>query len=112
MDLFDSAGLKEVSVAHAELVKTLKKAGAAPPKNVGPTPDKAGRLLDCAALNYPQINTGRSEMWIAIRIRIRAPFGEPIYRGQDLLTTRIQRYVFATSAASRAISGRSPARNG
>ncbi len=81
LDLFDSAGLKEVSVAHAELVKTLKKAGAAPPKNVGPTPDKAGRLLDCAVLNY--LHEYRKEREDADYDSIRAPFmeGKQIYRG-------------------------------
>jgi len=81
LDLFDSAGLKEISVAHAELIKTLKTTGAARPQNVGPSPDKAGRLLDCAVLNY--LHEYRKERKDADYDSIRAPFleGKPIYRG-------------------------------
>ncbi|MCK2086945.1 hypothetical protein MXC99_01915 [Thauera aromatica] len=85
LDLFDSAGLREVRDAHAELLKTLAKAGAAPPKNVGDTPDKAGRLLDCAVMNYlheyrKERDEGNEDDAFD---SIRAPFleGEPVYAG-------------------------------
>jgi len=79
LDLFDSAGLKEVSVAHDELVKTLETAGAPVPINTGRTPDKAGRMLDCAVLNY--LHEYRKERKDQDYDSIRAPFleGEPIY---------------------------------
>ncbi len=79
LDLFDSAGLKEVSVAHDELVTTLETAGVPVPKNTGPTPDKAGRMLDCAVLNY--LNEYRKERKDPNYDSIRAPFleGDPIY---------------------------------
>lgn len=52
LDLFDKDGLLQVRTAYVELTKTLKLAGTDLPGNVGNTPDKAGRKLDCALLNY------------------------------------------------------------
>lgn len=51
LDLFDRNCIAEIRQAHDELIKTFEVAGSQPPKNVGRTPDKAGRMLDCAVLN-------------------------------------------------------------
>lgn len=52
LDLFDSSGLQQVKDAHDELISVLEVVGIEAPKNVGKTPDKAGRALDCAVMNY------------------------------------------------------------
>lgn len=52
LDLFDSRALQEIRSVHVELIKTLERAGAEIPQNLGDTPDKAGRNLDCAVMNY------------------------------------------------------------
>jgi len=52
LDLFDGEGLQQVKEAHSELGRTFKLVGEPLPKNVGRTPDKAGRSLDCAVLNF------------------------------------------------------------
>lgn len=87
LDLFDSAGLREVKDVHAELIKTLKTAGKQPPANVGDTPDKAGRRLDCAVMNYLHEyraeRAAREEREDDAYDSIRAPFleGDPVYAG-------------------------------
>jgi hypothetical protein len=52
LDLFDSFGLAAVKGAHKELIETLQLTAQPIPKNVGHTPDKAGRKLDCAVINF------------------------------------------------------------
>jgi hypothetical protein len=52
LDLFDHDGLAQVKTAHTLLKRTFKVAGKAMFKNSGRTPDKAGRVLDCAVMNY------------------------------------------------------------
>lgn len=52
LDLFDHDGLRQVKEVYAELKRTMKLAGESLPKNVGATPDKAGRLLDCMVMNF------------------------------------------------------------
>ena len=52
LDLFDSSGLQQVKDAHDELISMFELLGIEAPKNVGKTPDKAGRALDCAVMNY------------------------------------------------------------
>lgn len=81
LDLFDSDGLQEVRGAHGALKKTLTKAGVKMPRNVGDTPDKAGRLLDCAVMNY--LHGYRRDRGDQSYDSIRAPFleGNRIYTG-------------------------------
>ena len=52
LDLFDGAALAQVKQAHAKLIAAFSLANLPVPKNVGSTPDKAGRKLDCAVLNF------------------------------------------------------------
>ena len=52
LDLFNHDSLSQVKDAYAELKRTLKLVGQPLPKNLGPTPDKAGRRLDCSVINY------------------------------------------------------------
>lgn len=46
LDLFNHDNLRQLRDAHSEIKRTLKLAGKPLPKNVGSTPDKAGRRLD------------------------------------------------------------------
>ncbi len=79
LDLFDKDGLLQVRTAYAELTKTLKLAGADLPGNVGNTPDKAGRKLDCAVLNY--LHEYRKERGQDQYDSVRGPFleGDHLY---------------------------------
>ena len=52
LDLFNHDSLSQVKDAYKELKRTLKLVGKPLPKNLGPTPDKAGRRLDCSVMNY------------------------------------------------------------
>ena len=52
LDLFDHAGLREVKTAHSELKRLFRLTGKQLPTNVGNTPDKAGRKLDCMVMNF------------------------------------------------------------
>ena len=81
LDLFDHDGNSQVQQAHEELAKDFKKSGLAMPENKGPTPDKAGRLLDCAVLNA--LHVYRARLGEPEFDSVRAPFleGEPIYTG-------------------------------
>ncbi len=85
LDLFDGDGLQQVADVHRELVKTFKEVGTQPPKNIGTTPDKAGRFLDCAVINY--LHTYRARRGQSPYDTIRAPFleGRPIYPGAGFL---------------------------
>lgn len=81
LDLFDLNGIALVHQAHTELVQDIKKSGLPMPENKGHTPDKAGRMLDCAVLNaLHQYREDRSE---AEYDSVRSPFleGEAIYTG-------------------------------
>lgn len=49
LDLTTLAGIEQVRIAHAELMKVFQKAGLEPPKN---NPDGLRRNLDCAVINY------------------------------------------------------------
>lgn len=79
LDLFDRDGLAQVKQAHDELVQIFKAADSAPPKNVGTTPDKAGRKLDCAVLNA--LHQYRKDRGEPAYDSVRAPFleGKVIY---------------------------------
>lgn len=82
LDLFDSRALHEVRSVHHELIETLKLADAEIPQNQGDTPDKAGRNLDCAVMNY--LHEYRKERpGDEPYDSIRAPFleGDGVYLG-------------------------------
>lgn len=81
LDLFDLEGVQEVKTAHSALSSLFKIAGKKLPVNVGQTPDKAGRKLDCMVMNFlHQYRAARSEVSFD---SIRGPFleGRRIYRG-------------------------------
>lgn len=81
LDLFDHDGLRQVKAAHSELAKLFQLAGKPLPANVGDTPDKAGRKLDCMVMNY--LHEYRAERNEPRYDSIRGPFleGEELYRG-------------------------------
>lgn len=80
LDLFSHDGLLQVKEVHSELEKTMRKAGAAMPRNVGKTPDKAGRRLDCAVMNY--LHEYRRQRREEPYDSVRGAFleGEPLYK--------------------------------
>lgn len=76
LDLFDHNGLSEVKAAYDELNAIFKLARTALPVNVGQTPDKAGRKLDCMVMNYlHEYREGQGE---SDYDSIRGPFLEGI----------------------------------
>jgi hypothetical protein len=81
LDLFDHDGLAHVVAAHAELKVTMRAAGRKLLRNVGRTPDKAGRQLDCAVVNY--LHTYRERRGLVAYDSVRAPFleGKRLYPG-------------------------------
>jgi hypothetical protein len=72
LDLFDRACLAAVKQAHDELMRTFRTAGAEPPRNVGKTPDKLGRMLDCAVLNA--LHQYRADRGETAYDSVRGPF--------------------------------------
>lgn len=81
LDLFDHDGLQQVKAVHDDMRTTVRAAGASMPKNVGKTPDKAGRLLDCAVMNY--LHKYRQKQLETEYDSVRAPFleGKKLYSG-------------------------------
>lgn len=81
LDLFDHDGLQQVQAVHGVMRNTLRTAGAPVPKNVGNTPDKAGRALDCAVMNY--LHQYRKDRQEDEYDSVRAPFleGRRLYQG-------------------------------
>lgn len=81
LDLFDHDGLQQVKAVHDDMRTTVRAAGANMPKNVGKTPDKAGRLLDCAVMNY--LHQYRNKRHENEYDSVRAPFleGKKLYPG-------------------------------
>jgi hypothetical protein len=81
LDLFDQGALDNVLVVHDELIETYRIAGMQPPINVGETPDKAGRKLDCMVLNT--LHLYRSARNQPAYDSIRGPFleGGELYTG-------------------------------
>ncbi len=81
LDLFDQDGLAQTRQAHRELVRVFRKAELPVPKNVGKTPDKAGRRLDCAVMNG--LHQYRSDRGEAEYDSVRSPFleGKRLYGG-------------------------------
>lgn len=91
LDLFDLKSRSEVSQAHAQLKRSMRAAGVPMPKNVGATPDKGGRRLDCAVLNM--LHQSREEDGLDSYDSVRGPFleGRRIYPGAGFRThTHIQ----------------------
>lgn len=50
LDLFDLGAMQQLAQAHLTLKSTYRATGKKLPKNVGPTPDKGGRKLDCLVI--------------------------------------------------------------
>lgn len=74
LDLFDTDSLQQVREAHRELKRTLRAVEQPLPRNVGRTPDKAGRGLDCAVLNF--LHEYRAERGDEAYDSVRGPFLE------------------------------------
>lgn len=74
LDLFDHDCLLQVKEAHAELRRTMQMLGKLLPRNVGNTPDKGGRVLDCAVMNF--LHSYRKEREEEDYDSIRGPFLE------------------------------------
>lgn len=81
LDLFDSNSMALLAPVYRAVIKSAKQNGDPIPKNVGPTPDKGGRKLDCAVLNM--LHTLREGSGMEPFDSVRGPFleGKPIYRG-------------------------------
>ncbi|HMN20592.1 MAG TPA: hypothetical protein PKA16_04275 [Ottowia sp.] len=84
LDLFDSGSMAEVKRAHALLSKILDSADLKMPRNVGKTPDKAGRELDCAVMNLLlSLRDAQAKQVKGLETfdSVRGPFleGDPIY---------------------------------
>ena len=81
LDMFDRDGLREVKAAHDELEKIFNLIEQTMPANVGATPDKAGRKLDCMVMNY--LHQYRAKRKEAPYDSIRGPFleGGELYKG-------------------------------
>ena len=79
LDLFDHDSLVQVKDAQAELKRTMKLLGQQLPRNVGSTPDKAGRVLDCVVMNF--LHQYREDRGEEEYDSIRGPFleGKPFY---------------------------------
>lgn len=81
LDLFNYDSLRQVQDAHAELEQALRLAGKPLPENAGRAPDKAGRRLDCAVMNY--LHKYRERREEEPYDSVRGPFleGEALYPG-------------------------------
>lgn len=81
LDLFDRNNMAQLLPARDAVVRSAKQSGQQVPKNVGSTPDKGGRMLDCAVLNM--LHTIRKDNKLEEFDSVRGPFleGKPIYRG-------------------------------
>lgn len=79
LDLFDRSGLQQIQDANVGLNMLLTSLQQPVPKNIGQTPDKAGRALDCATINY--LHTYRNAQEHPAYDSIRGPFleGDRIY---------------------------------
>lgn len=86
LDLFDHAGLVQVKEAHAMYIQLSDAAGTEVAKNVGASPDKAGRALDCAVMNT--LHAYRDSRQEPAYDSVRGPFleGDPIYGGAGFLS--------------------------
>lgn len=80
LDLFDLEAMRQVQQAHASLTTIMETLGKSMPINSGPTPDKAGRNLDCVVLNL--LHDLREINLQEPYDSVRGPFleGSPIYQ--------------------------------
>jgi len=81
LDLFDREGMRQVKTTYDEVKTSFNYAGQTMPVNVGKTPDKAGRKLDCLVMNtLHDIRKGSKQ---PVYDSVRGPFleGDPIYTG-------------------------------
>jgi hypothetical protein len=91
LDLFDRSELQQILDAHTALANAFDAAKQPLPKNVGKTPDKAGRKLDCATINF--LHAYREQKQQPAYDSVRAPFleGAPLYLDAGFRThTHIQ----------------------
>jgi hypothetical protein len=81
LDLFDREAIRQVLLAYDTTKTAFEQNGKPLPSNVGATPDKAGRKLDCTVMNT--LHGIRAESHQPAYDSIRGPFleGEPIYEG-------------------------------
>jgi len=81
LDLFDSDGLQQVSDAYSTLKQAFEASNTPILKNVGATPDKAGRRLDCAVINA--LHQYRKNQEFLSYDSVRGPFleGPELYEG-------------------------------
>ncbi len=81
LDLFGHDGLTQVKQAHGGFKSASVRSGLKMPVNVGSSPDKAGRFLDCAVINY--LHAYRESDNLQGYDSVRAPFmeGAKLYRG-------------------------------
>lgn len=81
LDLFDQRCLQQVKDVHTEFELTVAAANVPMPVNVGKTPDKAGRKLDCAVMNY--LHQYRIKRTLPVFDSVRGPFleGNELYPG-------------------------------
>ncbi len=81
LDLFNRHSMQQVRTAYEGLFAMMRSVNQRMPENVGPTPDKAGRRLDCAVMNA--LHQSRSEQGLPDYDSVRGPFleGSPIYEG-------------------------------
>ncbi len=81
LDLFDREGMRQVMTTYDAVKTAFDYAGKTMPVNVGKTPDKAGRNLDCLVMNtLHDIRQGSKQ---SAYDSVRGPFleGDPIYDG-------------------------------
>ncbi len=81
LDLFDREAMRQVSATYSSLVDLFARTDRVMPQNTGPTPDKAGRKLDCLVMNT--LHAIRDASGQQAYDSVRGPFleGEPIYEG-------------------------------
>ncbi|WP_313074942.1 hypothetical protein [Melaminivora sp.] len=91
LDLFDLSAMQQLRHAHVVLKKMYRSTGQKLPRNVGPTPDKGGRLLDCLVIKTA--HQLREDQHLPSYDSVRGPFleGRPIYSTSGFRThTHIQ----------------------
>lgn len=81
LDLFDRAAMRQVNATYSSLVDLFARTDRVMPQNTGPTPDKAGRKLDCLVMNT--LHAIRDASGQQAYDSVRGPFleGAPIYEG-------------------------------
>lgn len=91
LDLFDLGAMQQLRHAHLFLRKMYRRAGQKLPRNIGPTPDKGGRKLDCLVIKtLHQMRTDQGQVQYD---SVRGPFleGKRIYATSGFRThTHIQ----------------------